>query len=306
MNQPGQLGAQHDRLQPHRRQPIARVTVRRRSTTEDNFDTFTGSRSTGLPPLPRAGPDGFRLQRRRNRLADRSNLPAAFDGQTGVFVRFRLNSDGSNTDDGAYVDDVAVKCRTNGFNATSYGFFRSAAPRWRARTSPVPPPSCSPSSRRPPWPRSGQDPARRRQEGLAHRQGPHRRPPQPLQGGGGVDGGRVGRCAALYRRGGTEKQRHRHALHRHRFDRRVQCSPIPTRRGTTTQQRGSRIKPGAGCTRVNDTTVKCPVAGITRIILAGVDQADTLKAGTIAIPVTLSLAAPARTPSREAPARRLA
>ena len=32
---------------------------------------------------------------------------------------------------------------------------------------------------------------------------------------------------------------------------------------------------------------KCPVAGITRIVLAGGDQDDALNAGTIAIPVTL-------------------
>ena len=61
----------------------------------------------------------------------------------------------------------------------------------------------------------------------------------------------------------------------------------PYSTSATTQQSGSRIKPGAGCTRVDDTTVKCPVAGITRIVLNGGDQDDTLNAGTIAIPVTL-------------------
>ena len=62
----------------------------------------------------------------------------------------------------------------------------------------------------------------------------------------------------------------------------------PYSTSTTAQQSGSRINPGAGCTRVNDTTVKCPVAGITRIVLNGGDQNDSLNAGTIAIPVTLN------------------
>jgi Ca2+-binding RTX toxin-like protein len=56
---------------------------------------------------------------------------------------------------------------------------------------------------------------------------------------------------------------------------------------TTTPQTGSRINPGAGCTKVNNNTVKCPVAGITRIVLTAGDQDDTLNASTITIPVTL-------------------
>ena len=56
----------------------------------------------------------------------------------------------------------------------------------------------------------------------------------------------------------------------------------------TAQQSGSRIQPGAGCTRVNNTTVKCPVAGITGIVLNGGDGNDTLNASAIAIPVTLN------------------
>ncbi len=65
----------------------------------------------------------------------------------------------------------------------------------------------------------------------------------------------------------------------------------PYSTSTTTQQSGSRINPGTGCTRVNDTTVKCAVAGITRIVLNGGDQNDSLNAGTIVIPVTLDGAA---------------
>ena len=62
----------------------------------------------------------------------------------------------------------------------------------------------------------------------------------------------------------------------------------PYSTSATAPQSGSRIRPGAGCTRVNDVTVKCPVAGISRIVLTGGDQNDTLNASTIAIPVTLN------------------
>ena len=51
-----------------------------------------------------------------------ADVPAAFNGQTGVFVRFRLDSDGTIQDDGVYVDDVAVKCFISTFDATSYEF----------------------------------------------------------------------------------------------------------------------------------------------------------------------------------------
>jgi Ca2+-binding RTX toxin-like protein len=61
----------------------------------------------------------------------------------------------------------------------------------------------------------------------------------------------------------------------------------PYSTSATAQQTGSRINPGAGCARLNDTTVRCPVAGITRIMLTGSDLDDTLKAGSIVIPLTI-------------------
>jgi Ca2+-binding RTX toxin-like protein len=54
------------------------------------------------------------------------------------------------------------------------------------------------------------------------------------------------------------------------------------------QQMGSRIVAGAGCVSVDDTTVDCPAAGVSRIVLTGRDGDDTLDASAIAIPVTLS------------------
>ena len=35
---------------------------------------------------------------------------SAFDGQPSVYLRYRFVSDGSQTGDGAYIDDVAVRC----------------------------------------------------------------------------------------------------------------------------------------------------------------------------------------------------
>jgi subtilisin family serine protease len=57
---------------------------------------------------------------------------------------------------------------------------------------------------------------------------------------------------------------------------------------TTAIQSGSRIIPGAGCVRFTDNIVKCNAAGITRIVLNGNDLNDTLDARTITIPVTLN------------------
>ena len=63
----------------------------------------------------------------------------------------------------------------------------------------------------------------------------------------------------------------------------------PYSTSATTQQTGSRINAGAGCVRIINTTVRCPAAGITRVVLNGSDGDDTLSASTITtVPVTLN------------------
>ena len=45
---------------------------------------------------------------------------SAADGQPNVFLRLRLTSDESFTDDGVYIDDLAIKCLSNTFGPDSY------------------------------------------------------------------------------------------------------------------------------------------------------------------------------------------
>ena len=118
-------------------------------------------------------------------------------------------------DDGAYVDDVAVKCRTNAFNATSYDFMSGtsmATPHVAGAAAFLFTkfPAATVAQVKNKILRSVD------RKASLDRPGRHRRPAQPLQGGGGVDGGRVGRRAALHRRGGAEEQRHGHPLRRRR------------------------------------------------------------------------------------------
>ena len=122
--QPGQLGAQHDRLQPHRGQPL--------QGHRPGEDRHRGQlrhvhhRGHPDPGGRRELADGVRLQRSRNRLGDRQP-PRRLRRADRRLRPLPPQSDGSNQDDGAYVDDVAVKCRTNAFNATSYGFLNGTS-----------------------------------------------------------------------------------------------------------------------------------------------------------------------------------
>ena len=52
---------------------------------------------------------------------------SAFDGQASVFLRFRLESDATVTDDGAYVDDVAVRCLSSTFTSSNFAFFNGTS-----------------------------------------------------------------------------------------------------------------------------------------------------------------------------------
>ncbi len=261
-----------------------KVSAQAKIDTEDNFDTFT-IEATRTPTVAASWQTVFAFNGAGTGPLT-ANLPAAFDGQTGVFVRFRLRSDGSNTDDGAYVDDVAVKCRTTSFNATSYGFMNGtsmASPHVAGAAAflftKFPTASVA----------EIKDKILRSADKKASLTGKVRTGARlnlykaAAESTAAVSGGVLRFTAGAGQRNNVTATRFTDtdSIAKYRI-----TDPYST--SATTQQTGSRINPGAGCTRVNDTTVKCPVAGITRIILAGVDQADTLNAGTIAIPVTLS------------------
>ena len=283
VSQPGQLGAQHHRLQPHRGQQLQghrpgedRHRGQLRRLHHRGHPDPRGRRELADDvPLQRNRPGhGDRRPAGRLQRADRRLRPLP-PGQR--WLESRTTASTSTTSPSSASRAPSTRRRTSS----------STAPRWRRRTSPARPRSCSPSSRRRPWPRS-----RTRSCAASTR--------RPSLTGKVATGGRLnlykaaaestaavsGGVLHLHRRGGTEEQRHGHPLRRRRR-RPSTGSPTPTRPAPRAQQSGSRINPGAGCTRVNDTTVKCPVAGITRIVLNGGDQDDTLNAGTIAIPVTL-------------------
>jgi thermitase len=260
-----------------------KVTAQAKIATEDNFDTFT-IEATRTPAVPASWQTAFAFNGAGTGSVT-ANLPAAFDGQTGVFVRFRLNSDGSTTDDGAYVDDVAVTCRTNGFNATSYGFLSGTS-----MATPHVAGAATFLFTKFPTATVGQvkDKILRSADRKGSLTG------KVLTGGrlnlykaaaestAAVSGGVLRFTAGVGQKNNVIATRFTDTggIAKYRITDRYSTS-------TTTQQSGSRINPGAGCTRVNDTTVKCPVAGITRIVLIGGDQGDALNAGTITIPVSL-------------------
>jgi subtilisin family serine protease len=259
-----------------------RVTAQAKIDTEDNFDTFT-IEATRTPAVAASWQTVFTFSG-AGTVSVTANIPAAFDGKTGVFVRFRLNSDGSNQDDGAYVDDVAVKCRTNSFNATSYAFLNGtsmASPHVAgaaaflftkfptATVAQIKSKILGSADTKPSLTGKVRTGARLN-----------------LYKAGAESTAAVSSGVLRFTAGAGQKNK----VTATRFtDGGVAKYRIsdPYSTNTTTQQSGSRIIPGAGCTRVNHTTVKCPVAGITRIVLSGGDQDDVLNAGTIAIPVTL-------------------
>ena len=52
---------------------------------------------------------------------------AAWDGQPGVLLRYRMVSDGSRTADGAYLDDVTVRCVRATYSGNEYAFFQGTS-----------------------------------------------------------------------------------------------------------------------------------------------------------------------------------
>jgi thermitase len=260
-----------------------KLTAQAKIDTEDNFDWFTVE-ATRTRAVAGSWQELFAFSG-----AGTGSVTAdlsAFDGQTGVFVRFRLNSDASRQDDGAYVDDVAVKCRMNGFDATSYAFFNgtsmaSAHVAGAAAFLFTKFPAATVAQVKDKVLRSAN-----RRASLAGevrtgaRLNLYR---AAAQSTAAVSGGVLRFKAGAGQRNDVTVTRFTDTdtIDKYRI-----TDPYST--SATTQQSGSRIIPGAGCTRVNDSTVKCPVAGITRIVLTGGDRDDALNASTIAIPVTLN------------------
>ncbi len=259
-----------------------RVTAQVKIDTENNFDTFT-IEATRTPGAPASWQTVFSFDGAGTGSLT-ANLPAAFNGQTGVFVRFRLKSDASTTDDGAYVDDVAVKCRTNAFNGTSYAFMSGtsmATPHVAGAAALLFTkfPAATVAQVKSKILRSAD-----RKSSLTGRVASGARLnlyKAAAESTAAVSGGVLRFTAGAGQRNNVTVTRF--------VDNGVPKFRIgdPYSTSSTTQQSGSRIKPGAGCTRVFDTRVTCPAAGITSIVLNGGDLDDTLNAGTIAIPVTL-------------------
>jgi subtilisin family serine protease len=52
---------------------------------------------------------------------------SAFDGQPSVYLRYRLTSDSSQTRDGAYLDDVTVRCRRATYFGNEYAYLQGTS-----------------------------------------------------------------------------------------------------------------------------------------------------------------------------------
>jgi subtilisin family serine protease len=256
------------------------IDMQAKVDTEQNFDFFVIQASTNA-----AGPwttifsfSGGPAQ---------GSIPgdlSAFDGDPSVFVRFLLDSDGTIQDDGAYVDDVRVKCFPTTFNATAYDFFNGTSMA-------TPHVAGAAAFLRTKFPTATavqiKDKILRSVDHKAALTGKV------------VTGGRLNlyKAAAestaakvgsqlIFTAGAGQTNN----VTVTRFvDAGVPKYRItdPYSTSPTAIQSGSRINAGASCQRVNDNTVKCPVAGITRIVLRGGDLNDTLTASSITIPVTL-------------------
>lgn len=213
--------------------------------------------------------------------ADFDNI-IGFDGQTGVFFRLRLDSDASNQSDGAFVDNVSVSCYKG---ATGYAYFNGTS-----MATPHVAGAAAFLFTKFPTATAAQikDRILRSVDKKA------------VLNGKLVTGGRlnlyraaaesavsVSNHVATFTAGAGETNNvtvtkvNVGGVDKFRFS-----DPFST--STTAIQSGSRIIPGAGCTRVNDNVSDCPAAGITRVVVNGGDLNDTLNATTLAIPVTLN------------------
>lgn len=213
------------------------------------------------------------------------DLPLGFDGQTNVFVRFRMTSDGATVADGVHIDDVVVSCFKGVgfdlFNGTSMAtphvagaaaFLFTKFPG--ATVGQIKDRILRSVDRKPSL--NGKvltggrlNLYKAAAESLAATTGTAPNKALTFTAGPGetnnVSVKRVGSGAAA----------------RYEISDPYSTSPAAV-------QSGSRIRPGTGCTRVSDNVVRCLTTGVARIVVIGGDLNDTLNASTITIPVTLN------------------
>ena len=210
---------------------------------------------------------------------------SAYDNANAVFIRFRLNADGNaSVGDGAYVDDIEVRCFMSTFDATSYGFLSGtsmATPHVAGVAAFVF--TAFPTA----------TVAQVKSKILASVDKKASLTGKVLTGGrlnlykaaakssASVSSGSLTFTAGSGQTNNVTVTRFtdRDGLAKYRIS-----DPYAS---TTAAAKGSRISPGPGCARVTDTAVKCGVAGVSRIRVYANDLNDTVSASTIAIPVTL-------------------
>ncbi len=209
---------------------------------------------------------------------------SAFDGDASVFVRLLLDADDTIQDDGAYVDDVSVKCFPAAFDTTAYAFFNGTS----MATPHVAGAAAFLFTK---FPASTVAQIKARILRSVDR--------KASLTGKVATGGRLN----LYK-AAAESQAAKVGNQLRWTARAGQTNNVTVTRfieggvakfritdpystSINAIQSGSRILPGASCARINDNTVKCLAAGISRIVLRGGDLNDTLNAASITIPVTL-------------------
>ena len=213
-------------------------------------------------------------------------LPPELAGGVQLFLRLRMHADSAGVDDGAYVDDVSVVCR-GAYNASSYEVHSGtsiAAPHVAGAAALL----------FAKYPEAGVAEVKEmllrgvdRQPGLAGR----------VATGGRLNLYKAAAESTVARTGArltftagagqvndvlvTRITDGGDGLVKYRFADRYSTDPAA-------DQGGSRIVPGAGCTRLGEVVVKCDAAGIRRIVLETGQLSDRAVATTIAIPVTLA------------------